>query len=46
MRQKSKRDEERNPDVDPRMRVMERFREFFCEANRDGIICPKGADIR
>ena len=32
--QKSKRDEERNPDVDPRLRVMERFQEFLSQAKK------------
>ena len=32
--------------MDPRLRVMERFREFFYQDNRDGITCPKGAYAR
>ena len=39
-------EDERNPDVESRLRVMERFREFFCETNRDRITCPNGADER
>ena len=39
-----KAEEERNPDVDPRLRVMEQFREFFSDHNKDIIMCPKGAD--
>ena len=38
------RDEEKNPDMDLRLRVMDRFRELLFEVNRDGITCPKGAD--
>ena len=44
--QKRYREEYRNPDVDPHLRVMERFREFLCEANRDGITFPKVSDGR
>ena len=33
--QKRQREEERNPDVDPRLMLMEIFREFFYETNRD-----------
>ena len=39
----SKRDEKRNPDVDPRLRVMEMFRYFFVPANIDGHTLPKRA---
>ena len=42
--QQRQREEERNPDVDPRLRVVEIFQDFLCEANRDGITFPKGAD--
>ena len=44
--QQRKREEDRNPDMDPHLRVMERFREFLCESNRDVITCPKGEDVR
>ena len=40
------RDEERNPKLDPRLRVMEIFKYFLYETNRDGITCPKGEDDR
>ena len=36
--QKWKVEDERNTDVDPRLRVMEKFREFFYETNRDDIM--------
>ena len=39
-------EEEINLDVDPRIRVMEIFQEFFYESNRGGITCLKGADDR
>ena len=32
--------------MEPRLRVMEQFREFSCETNRDGITCPNGSDGR
>ena len=44
--QQQKVEDERNPDVDPHIRVMERFRDFFCETNRDEITCTKGSDSR
>ena len=44
--QQQKVEDERNPDVDSRLRVMEIFREFLCETKRDGITCPEGADGR
>ena len=44
--QQRQREEESNPDVDPRLRVMERFRDFFCDKNRYGIMWPKGKDSR
>ena len=31
-------EDERKPDVDPRLRVMERFREFLYVTNRDSIM--------
>ena len=37
--------DERNPDLDPYLRVMKRFREFLCDQNRNGITCPKGIDV-
>ena len=37
---------ERKPDVNPHIRVMKKFREFFYETNREGITCPNGADGR
>ena len=43
MIQKRHRKEERNPDLDPRLRLMEGFRIFFYETNRDSIMCPKGS---
>ena len=39
--QQRKGNEKRNPDVDPRLRVIERFRIFFSQANRYSITCPK-----
>ena len=44
--QQQKLEYERNPDMDPHIRVMEIFREFLCDHKRDGIMCPKGADSR
>ena len=41
--QKQNMDDEINPDVDPRLRVMEQLREFFSDQNRDGIMCSKRA---
>ena len=41
--QQRQREEERNPDLDPRLRLAEIFREFFCETNRGGIRVSKGA---
>ena len=41
-----KRDAERNPEMEPCMRVMERFREFIIHSNRDSITFPKGLDSR
>ena len=41
-----KRDKERNQDVDPRLRVMERFQELFNPDNRDDHTCSKRADDR
>ena len=46
LEQQRKREEDRNPDVEPCLRVMERFRRFFCQENRYIITCPKGADSR
>ena len=37
---------DRNPEVDPRLRVMKRFRDFFSDQNRYVIMCPKGVDGR
>ena len=46
MGQQQKVNDERNPDMDPRLRVMEIFRDFFCETNMDGITYTKGEDDR
>ena len=37
-------EDKRNPDVDSRLRVMEKFREFVCETNMDSITRQKGED--
>ena len=39
--QQRKGNEKRNPDVYPRLRVIERFGRFFSQANRYSITCPK-----
>ena len=44
--QQRHREEERNPDMDPSIREMKRFTEFFCKTNRDYITCPKGEEVR
>ena len=44
--QKRKRDRDRNPGVEPSMRVMDRFWEYLSHTNRDGITFPKGVDVR
>ena len=36
-----KREEERNPDMDPRLRAFEKFRRFFNPACREGYTRPK-----
>ena len=41
-----KRDKERNQDVDPRLRVMERFQEFFNPVNKDVRTCPNRVNSR
>ena len=42
MGQQLKMEDWKNPDVEPRLRVIERFRQFFCETYRYGITLPKG----
>ena len=40
------REEERNVNADPHMRIMKRFRDFFNPDNREGHTLPKGSDGR
>ena len=44
MGQQIKVEDESNPDVETRLGVMERFREFFSDQNRGGIMCLNGED--
>ena len=44
--QQRKREEYRNPEMDPHLRVMERFRELYSHSNKDGITCPDVVDSR